>query len=285
MTPRRPDPAAHRLKRIAPAARIGLWAIGLALVTAIYNPLLSALPLLFFLILCFAAPFFPAYGFFLPIVSHGMTETGAVALTFDDGPNPASTPDLLALLATYGAKATFYVNGCRAEKHPELIREILSRGHTIGNHSHSHNNFIMLKSSAALREEIQKTQVVLHDLGVIPYTFRPPVGVTNPKLGKVLEQLDMYTVNFNRRAGDRGNRQVGGLSKKILKNLGPGDIVMLHDIKPRDEKKARRWLVEVERILTGIEAKNLKILPLETLIDRPVMEIAGHQTTDQGMVK
>lgn len=280
MTPHRPAPDMHRPKTLSPAARIGFVAMGLSLLTAFFNPLLAALPLLIFIIVCFAASLMPATSFFLPVVSRGSPEKGAVALTFDDGPNPASTPQLLDLLSKYGASATFYVNGCRAEQFPGLIHQMIDQGHTIGNHSYSHDNFIMLKSSAALKEEIAKTQRVLGRLGVLPHTFRPPVGVTNPKLGNILDQLDMYAVNFSRRAGDRGNRQVSKLSRKILKRLRSGDIVMLHDIWPQDDAKARHWLMEVERILSGIQDKHLKILPLATLIDCPVMDVSEHWQTD-----
>jgi peptidoglycan/xylan/chitin deacetylase (PgdA/CDA1 family) len=270
----------HRPKKLSPAARIGLVAMCLSLLTAFFNPLLAALPLLIFIIVCLAASLMPTTSFFLPVVSRGPPEKGAVALTFDDGPDPASTLKLLALLSRYDATATFYVNGCRAEKHPELIREIVSQGHAIGNHSYSHDNFIMLKSSAALKQEIVKTQRVLERLGVVPHTFRPPVGVTNPKLGAILERLDMYAVNFSRRAGDRGNRQVTTLSRKIMKRLRPGDIIMLHDIWPHDEQKARHWLMEVDRILSGIQDKHMKILPLAALIDRPVMDACEHRPAD-----
>ncbi len=281
MTSYRTTPVVHRLKNLPPAAHIGLGAICISLLTAVFSPLLAAVPLLIFIIVCVAASLMPTSSFFLPVVSRGLPEKGAVALTFDDGPDPASTPELLALLSRYGARATFYVNGRRAEQFPELIHKILSQGHTIGNHSYSHDNFIMLKGSAALKEEIEKTQHVLHRLGVLPHTFRPPVGVTNPRLKTILDQLDMYAVNFSRRAGDRGNRQVSTLSRKILKKLRSGDIIMLHDIWPKDQQKARHWLMEIDRILSGIQDQHLKILPLATLIDRPVMAVFERRPTDQ----
>jgi peptidoglycan/xylan/chitin deacetylase (PgdA/CDA1 family) len=67
-----------------------------------------------------------------------------VALTFDDGSNPLSTPELLDLLSLRRVNATFFVNGDKAARHPQIIREILARGHTIGNHTYRHDNFIML---------------------------------------------------------------------------------------------------------------------------------------------
>jgi peptidoglycan-N-acetylglucosamine deacetylase len=257
--------------RISLAQRIGISAILLSLVIAPLSLMMAVLPLVLFIVLCFAAPFLPRFSFYLPIISRCQSDKQAVAMTFDDGPDPASTPALLHLLAQYSVSATFYVTGRRAEQHPHLIRKIVSQGHTIGNHTYSHDNFIMLKSADALKKEIKKAQQVLRHLGVFPSTFRPPVGITSPRLSNVLDQLDMYTVNFSCRAGDRGNRQINHLSKKILQRLRAGDIIMLHDIPLRNEEKKQHWLAEVDHILTGIKKKKLSILPLAELIDRPIM--------------
>jgi peptidoglycan/xylan/chitin deacetylase (PgdA/CDA1 family) len=258
-------------KRTSPAHCIGISAMVLSLLMAPFSYKLAAMPLVFFVVLCFAAPFLPGFSFYLPIISRCPSDKQAVAMTFDDGPDPASTPDIFNLLAKYRVSATFYVNGHRAERYPHLIREIVSQGHTIGNHTYSHDNFIMLKSADALKKEIQKAQRVLCRLGVFPYTFRPPVGITNPRLNNVLNQLDMYTVNFSRRAGDWGNRQIDHLSKKILQKLRSGDIIMLHDIPLHNEKMKRHWLAEIDHILAGIKEAKLSILPLAELIDRPIM--------------
>jgi peptidoglycan-N-acetylglucosamine deacetylase len=254
------------------AKAFGIGAIGLALLVAPIHPLAAVFPLLLFLILCFTAPLIPGFGFFLPIISRGPTEKQAVALTFDDGPHPISTPALLALLASHDVRATFFVNGQRVERFPDLIRRIVSRGHTIGNHTYSHDNFIMLKSTRALKGEIEKTQQALHDLGVRPLAFRPPVGVTNPKLGPVLAQMGMYTVNFSRRAGDRGNRRIHDIADRILGKLRSGDIIMLHDTPPRNGGTLEEWLGQVDSIMAGIKKKNLDIVPLAELIGRPVMK-------------
>ena len=84
---------------------------------------------------------------FLGTIIRVDTADFVVALTFDDGPDPVSTPALLELLARYNVQATFYVTGRRAEQYPQLIRRIVSRGHTIGNHSYTHDNFIMFQST------------------------------------------------------------------------------------------------------------------------------------------
>jgi peptidoglycan-N-acetylglucosamine deacetylase len=255
----------------SPAERIGFGAFALAMVLSLLELRLAAIPLGAFLLLCFTAPLLPGFSFFLPIISRGRTDSKAVALTFDDGPDPVSTPKLLDLLARHRVTATFFVTGKNAVAHPGIIVEILSRGHTIGNHTYHHDNFIMLKSSSALKREIEATQQVLSSFGIAPLVFRPPVGVTSPRLAAVLRETGMIVVNFSRRARDRGNRKVTGISKRILRWLGPGDILMLHDTRPHNAALIDSWLNEIDRVLSGIRDKGLELIPLSTLIERPVM--------------
>ncbi len=271
----------HHHRSFSLAERSGIGALLLAIMLGFIDVRLAAIPLIVFLVLCFVAPLIPCFSFFVPIISRGRTERQAVALTFDDGPDPGATPDLLDLLDRHQAEATFFVTGKRAERYPDLVRKILSRGHTIGNHTYSHNNFIMLCSHSTLSAEIEKAQQVLKEFGIVPLAFRPPVGVTSPRLKKVLRQNGMYVVNFSRRAGDRGNRQVKNLSARILTRLRSGDIIMLHDIRTRNETLYPCWLDEVDRTLSGIKAQGMEILPLSELIHRPVMTGVGKN--EEGM--
>jgi peptidoglycan/xylan/chitin deacetylase (PgdA/CDA1 family) len=262
----------------SPAERIGFGAFALAMVLSLLELQLAVLPLALFLLLCFTAPFLPGIGFFLPVISRVRTSKKAVALTFDDGPDPASTPKLLDLLARHRVFATFFVTGKNAAAHPEIIEEILFRGHSIGNHSYHHDNILMLKSSRILKREIEATQQILARSGIIPLAFRPPVGVTSPRLAAVLRETGLYVLNFSRRARDRGNRRINGISKRILSGLGAGDIVMLHDTRPHNAALDRRWLKEIERVLSGIRVKGLEIIPLSALIERPVMTVIDKST-------
>lgn len=265
-------------QRSSLATRCGVCALALAAALFPFSTGLALLPLGGFVLVCMLAPFLPSVGFYLPVISRGTSSHNAVALTFDDGPDPESTPGILALLEKHAVQATFFVNGQRVLRYPEMITAILSQGHAIGNHSHSHDNFIMCKSSTALRQEIQDTQRVLIEMGIKPLAFRPPVGITNPKLEKVLTQLGMYALNFNRRAADFGNRRIKHLSQRILNKAAANDIIMLHDIKPHGAARADHWLQELDNILGGLKAKGLAVLPLEELIGRPVMERVGEKS-------
>ena len=261
---------------LAPAHLAGLGAFQAAAVLALFDPRLAAVPLALFLLLCVAAPFLPGFGFFLPIVHRGTRDTGAVALTFDDGPDPATTRPLLDLLAAKGVTAAFFLTGERAAAHPDLTREIIARGHAVGNHTYHHDPLLMLKSARRLRGEITMTQSLLAGFGVRPLAFRPPVGITNPRLWRVLLETGMYCVNFSLRAGDAGNRRIGGLSRKILKRVRAGDIILLHDVAPGPGFDTGRWLRETGAIIDGLREKQIGILPLADIIGRPVMaESAG----------
>jgi peptidoglycan-N-acetylglucosamine deacetylase len=266
---------------LAPAHLAGLAAFQAAFVLAFIDIRLTIPPLALFLAVCFIAPFLPRFSFFLPIVSRGIKNLRAVSLTFDDGPDPATTPALLDLLEKYAAHATFFVTGLNASAHPDLVRQILSRGHTIGNHSYHHSPLLMLKSGGALRKEITSAQSVLREFDITPLAFRPPVGITNPRLWRVLLESGMYCVNFSCRAFDAGNRRLRGLSKKILRRARSGDIILLHDASPGSGFDAGRWIREIENILIGLKKNNFEILPLPDAIGRPVIR---HTVSQSGGV-
>jgi len=179
---------------------------------------------------------------------------------------------LLDLLQRYEAPATFFVIGKKAEGNPELIREILLQGHAIGNHSYRHDPLLMLRSSARLTEEIARTQQLLANFGIQPLVFRPPVGITNPRLPKVLKGLRLDCITFSCRACDFGNRRIADLAKIILRKIHPGAIILLHDVSPPGMGTVQAWLQEVERIILGLKSRGYKTVPLSELIGRPVME-------------
>jgi peptidoglycan/xylan/chitin deacetylase (PgdA/CDA1 family) len=254
----------------SPASLAGFAAFGSAAALLVFGSRLAPLPLLGFLLACALAPFWPAVGFFLPIVSRGRPGARGVALTFDDGPDPEITPRLLDLLDERGVAATFFVTGEKAAAHPELIWEIILRGHAIGNHSYSHLPFLMLTGMRTLRREVKAAQTTLARFGVVPLAFRPPVGVTNPHLWSVLLEEGMYCLNFSCRAPDWGNRRIDRLSARVLGKIAPGDIVALHDVAPA-RASAEQYLSEIECLIHGLRARGLEITPLARLIGRDVM--------------
>ena len=258
----------------SPAEKTGITALLLALLLGCFNPVLALIPLVFFLLLCLGAPFLPGIGFFLPIISRARTKTEGIALTFDDGPSPTSTPILLDLLAHHHLQATFFVVGEKAEQHPELIAAILAQGHTIGNHSWRHDYFLMLRDPKVLAEDIHNTQEILKKSGAIPLVFRPPAGITRPRLRKALAGENLMAVTYSCRAFDRGNRNIRNLAEKVLRPLQPGDIIMLHDLPPQQKTLSGYWQQEIDRLFAALH-ENYQVVSLEEIIECPVMRRAG----------
>lgn len=260
-----------RRKITSPALIAGIILLGGAAVSLFFSPLAAAVLAGVYIILCIAASFFPAANFFGPVIHRGNTGKNLVALTFDDGPAGYLTVGILDLLDKYSVPATFFVTGVNALRYPEIIKEILSRGHDIGNHSFHHDPFLMLKSSRVIYEEISAAREVLLKMGIDVRAFRPPVGIVNPKLNPLLGKLGMYCIAFSCRAYDAGNRRVNGISRKILKKIKGDDIVLLHDAEPRKRGEVDIVLREMENLLAGLADRGLKVVPLSVLTGKTVM--------------
>jgi len=260
----------NRSSSASPAQITGIVLLSAAASVFFFNSLLAIIIALFYVLLCVAASFFPQSNFYLPVISRGNTGQNLVALTFDDGPAEPTTKQILELLDKYSIKATFFVSGVNASKHPEIITEIIDRGHTIGNHSFHHNPFLMLGSYNYLYQEIFKAQEVLQKMGVHAPAFRPPVGIISPKLPSVLNKLGMFCVTFSCRSYDAGNRYVKNISSKILKKVKADDIILLHDANPRGKEDSAVLISEIEKILRGLIVKDLKVVPLFALIGREI---------------
>ncbi len=258
-------------KKLSPAEISGIIFLVLAAAVFLISPLAAALIAFLYINLCILGCFFPQTNFLFPVISRGSSGKNYVALTFDDGPSEPTTKKIINLLDKYSAKATFFVSGVNAKSYPEIIREIIARGHSIGNHSYSHSPFLMLKSYRAIKREIAQAKEILKEMGVEALAFRPPVGIINPGLGKILDELDMVCITFNRRAGDAGNFFVKNISRKILNNIKPDDIILLHDVPAGNTHNDEIFLSEAEKILAGISARGLTIVPLSDLIKREIM--------------
>lgn len=155
---------------------------------------------------------------------------GQIALTLDDGPDPAVTPAVLDLLAEHGVKATFFCIADRARQHPALLRRILEQGHEVGNHSLYHRHHFSLRGPRALMREVGGAQALLADLGgVWPLGFRAPAGLRNPFLDPVLHRLGLHLVSWTRRGFDTRCADASTVVQRLSRGLRGGDILLLHD--------------------------------------------------------
>ena len=155
---------------------------------------------------------------------------GAVALSFDDGPDPEVTPRVLDLLDAASVRATFFVIGTRVKAHPALAREIVRRGHALENHSFRHVHTFSISGPRAMRREIVEGQRIIADTtGFEPRCFRAPAGLRNPFLDPLLQQLGLQLVSWTRRGFDTREADPAVVSARLLHGLAPRDILLLHD--------------------------------------------------------
>jgi len=161
-----------------------------------------------------------------------------LAITFDDGPNPAITPKLLNLLDTHRAKATFFVIGRFVRRCPDLTKEISARGHLVANHTYSHPNLFWMRPQA-VRGEMQKCQDAIQEaVGNAAKHFRPPYGFRNPWVIPTARELGMETVMWTLIPGDWWEKPAEWLIPRmqpIATNAAQsvrraaGDVLCLHD--------------------------------------------------------
>lgn len=163
----------------------------------------------------------------LPEAAIGRRE---VALTFDDGPDPGTTPRVLDLLDERRVKASFFCVGERATAQSSLVREIARRGHSVENHSQRHSTRFGFYGPGRLRRELEAAQATLRQLaGTAPRFFRAPFGMRNPFLDPVLVHCGLRLVSWTRRGYDTVDSEVSRVLGRLCNGLAAGDILVLHD--------------------------------------------------------
>jgi peptidoglycan-N-acetylglucosamine deacetylase len=153
-----------------------------------------------------------------------------IALTIDDGPEPEVTPQVLDLLDRYQVKATFFCIGRRAMLYPDLCKEIVRRGHEVGNHSQRHWYNFSLSGPQAIQAEVAAAQQTLTDItGIAPKFFRAPAGLRNLFLAPELHRLKLQLAHWSIRAYDTKVKNPDKVKAKLLSGMTSGAILLLHD--------------------------------------------------------
>jgi peptidoglycan/xylan/chitin deacetylase (PgdA/CDA1 family) len=199
--------------------------------------------------------------FFVNATCRGDATAKRIGLTFDDGPDPVATPNLLEVLKHHEIKAAFFPIGTKIMNDPKIIKQIDQEGHIIGNHSFRHvwwTNFLI---SGALDREIRMAQEAIKAaIGKVPAYFRPPMGLTNPHLRRTLKKHGLSAVGWDVRPFDIGN-STEEVIKRVLKKTRNGSIILLHDT-----GRAPADLVRLtDELVTEIKAQKYTFIDLEEL--------------------
>lgn len=165
------------------------------------------------------------------VFTHFETPQPEVWLTIDDGPSPAHTTRILDLLEHFDARATFFVIGERAEKHPHLMTEILTRGHAVANHTFSHPAWSFWCAGAKrIKRELDRCSEVLRTTSERPNRlFRAPAGMKSPFLHPALLRRGIMLVGWTVRGLDTAARDAASVAERIEKRAKPGAIILLHE--------------------------------------------------------
>lgn len=213
---------------------------------------------------------FSAWRFFCPAHCHGKPGSMRVALTFDDGPDPRSTPPLLDLLRREEVSACFFCIGRHAEAHPDIVRRIAREGHIVGNHTQDHVWWNVFLLGPALSRQIDNAQRVLTPLvGAAPRFFRSPQGFTNADFGKILRRRGMELIGFRFRGCDLRAPPERTIAR-MLSRARDGSIIPLHDAGTDPASLVAR----VEGIIRGLRERGFSIVRLDALLDVPAYQQA-----------
>lgn len=189
---------------------------------------------------------------------------GEVSLNFDDGPDPEVTPRMLDLLDRYRARASFFCVGEKAAAHPDIVREIARRGHSVENHSHRHPHAFAFYGLGGLRREVEKAQAVISRItGRAPEYFRAPAGFRSPLLDPVLARCGLRYVSWTRRGFDTVDGDAAAVLRRLTRGLAAGDVLLLHDVaRARTEAGEPIALAVLPALLERLAAAGLKSVPL-----------------------
>ncbi len=183
-----------------------------------------------------------------------------ISITFDDGPDPEFTPQVLKLLAKYNAKATFFCIGQKIEKHPEIFTSILEAGHTVGNHTYSHSRSFGFFGTSRIVQELQKTIDIVKNLsGNKMNLYRPAFGVTNPNIQKAVQELNLKSIGWNVRSLDTTPRNETMVLRRITTKVTKGDIILLHDT-------SAKTVAVLEQLLLFLQQKKLQSVTVDQLL-------------------
>jgi len=198
----------------------------------------------------------------------GDSSKHAVALTFDDGPSPRFTPQVLALLKQYQAQATFFVLGCKVEKYPALIKAELEAGHELGNHTYSHPRLLKINQTARERE-LERTRLDLDLLGCPQGSkiMRPPYSEYDKRLVSYLDHTNRELILWSVDSGDWQGLAASTIVHNVLTKVKNGAIVVFHDSDEYNQADRHPTVEALKIILPALQKAGYRMVTVSELLD------------------
>jgi peptidoglycan-N-acetylglucosamine deacetylase len=210
----------------------------------------------------------PQLTWFGATISHGPVAGNRVAITFDDGPDDTATLKVREVLDRYGVKATFFLVGKALDARPDLAKALLDDGMLLGAHSYHHDQWRWLDPRYP---ELQRSiDTFKRRLGVCPRYYRPPHGQRTPFMSLLLHRRDMRSVTWDVSAGDWATDDAALIAARVLRDVHPGAVILLHDGLDGDVHADRTVIVEaLPLILDGLRQRGLHPVRVDELVGEP----------------
>jgi len=205
--------------------------------------------------------------FFVKAYINNKNAVKKICITFDDGPDPNLTPQILQLLSKFNFKATFFVIGEKAKIHSDIIRQIFSQGHLIACHDLNHKNTSNFRFVKAMVRDISLCQqIIFNIIGKKMLIYRPPIGLSNPHLSTALLVCGMKCIGWSNSVKDAGNKNLKNI-KKISKMLfKDGDVILLHDCLPVIDYKSE-ILNQIEILFNQIKKEGFEPITVDQMFE------------------
>jgi peptidoglycan/xylan/chitin deacetylase (PgdA/CDA1 family) len=210
----------------------------------------------------------PGSGLFYPTVSHGPRQGRRVALSFDDGPDPEMTPQVLDVLAEHGVRATFFVIGKALAAHPAIGRRMAAEGHAIGNHSWQHSRWQNFYSTRWHGEEIERGERAIAAVtdSNAAVLYRPPVGLKSGELAHAAWRRGLTLVAWSLHSRDTRLADPQSIARRVLDRIRAGDIVLMHDGHDLPGRTRPLCAAALRLILQGLRDRGLECVTIPELL-------------------
>jgi peptidoglycan/xylan/chitin deacetylase (PgdA/CDA1 family) len=198
---------------------------------------------------------------------HGRTDKHQIAITFDDGPHPQFTREILKILQRENVPATFFLVGKKVEAFPGVAREVLEAGHDLGFHGYTHRP-LWMKSRGTLWEEVEKSREAFRRvLGFEPKLFRPPYGIRGRRIMRIARQNGWKTIYWTRAGWDWTEISAEEVARRALKNPKAGNILLLHDSNgPALEADRRRTVEALGKIIRSLREQGFSFARVSEML-------------------